>query len=548
MRNLFRFLSFYRSDLLQVFSGVLLSLAILGSSIGLLTVSGWFITAMGLAGVAGVTMNYFTPAAIIRGCAIIRTAGRYAERLDNHDVALRVTSSFRLWFYNKLEPLAPANLLDLHSGNIFNRLRGDVDVLERFYLHGFIPLVTGLVALLFMAVGLCIYYLPFGILQISLLVAAGIIIPFLLQKGNVNDQNTIAEQMTRLHIKLADTLQSLGEALIYGGGLKQAGSILEQEREILDCQKKINIRNSMAQSFLVLCMGLAVCGSLFLIIPLVTSGDIKEAHLGMVPLLSLACFDAVIVFPQAIQSVQAAIVSARRVFEIADRKVVSSTKKAQTLLEPTFHLELKDVGFSYASEPVLAHLNLSLSSGEVLALTGKSGSGKSTVINLLTGFWQASAGEIALNGQNIANISPENLREQFAVAPQKPHLFADTIRANLLLANPRATQRELDEACMIAGLSEAVAQMPEGFNTYIGENGARISGGQARRLSIARAVLKKSPCLILDEPGEGLDRKLELEVMKSVIQFAKTRNQAIIICAHRADTDYLGADAKIVVL
>ncbi len=548
MKNLARFLALYKPCAGQAALGIALSLAALASGIGLLAVSGWFITAMGIAGAAGVTMNYFTPAAVIRALAIVRTTGRYAERLVNHDAALKVTARFRQWFYERLEPLAPAGLQDLHSGDVFARLRGDIDSLEKFYLNGAVPLCTAVLALIGVAAGLAFYSPALAVVETLLLVVSGFAVPLALRRAGAQDQAAADQALRAARIDLTDTLQAMGELLVYGNPARRLSAFDDRDRGLTDAQARINRRDNLAQGLLVLCMGMAVAAGLWIVMPLVQSGRFGAAQLGLIPLLCLACFDAVLLVPPALQAFEGAKVAAARIFTVADRHPSVPLSSARTIPDGAFHLEIRRLSFSYGGDRVLDGLSLDLRAGGMTVLVGPSGAGKSTVLNLLAGFWRCAPGMMFLNGCDLAMSDPDSARARFAFAAQKPYLFAGTIRSNLALADPAATDAMMEEACAAAGLSELIQGLPGGYDAYIGENGVKLSGGQMRRLSLARALLKPADCLVLDEPGEGLDRALEVNVLRSAVALARRRGQAVLLCLHAVDRDVVPDDAEIVVL
>lgn len=541
MKNFLRFLALYRPYKWYVACGILLSLVTVFAGICLLAVSGWFIAAMGIAGAASLSMNYFTPAAMIRGLAILRTAGRYGERVANHDAALRVTSTFREWFYNRLEPLAPAGLSDLHSADMFSRLRGDIDVLERFYLNGIVPLCTALLAFLMLGAGLAVYHPPLALLELSLLFLSGILIPLMLRRHALQDEAVIAQEKIALNIDLAEMMHGMGEHLVYGRMDDHTATIMQHDAIMSLARKTINRRECIIQSVILLASGVAVTGAIYLVTPLVISGAVGPAQLAMAALFCLACFDIVMPLPAALQSLQAARIAAQRIFDIADRPVpaTSSAPRHTSVPASGVTLSVENISFAYTDEPVLRDLSFTLPAGQVLVLSGRSGAGKSTVLDLLLGFHCPATGTMFFNDMNGDHYDAEARRSFFATASQKPYFFADTLRANLTLGNPVASAAEIEHACNITGLQDVITTLPEGLDTYIGEHGARLSGGQLRRAALARALLRPAPILLLDEPAEGLDPELEYHVMKAVLNHARQRGHSVILCLHDAQKDWL---------
>lgn len=540
MKDLLRFARLYRPFAAEVAAGVLLSLLASLAGIALMAVSGWFIAAMALAGAAAAAMNYFTPAATIRALAILRTAGRYGERLANHDAALRVTAEFRARFFAALAPLSPAALQDLHSGDMFNRLRHDIDTLERFYLQGAVPIAAGLAGLCIVCAVLLLYLPALAIVLLLLLMTAGVVLPLAEQRACACDAAVIADGARLRRVDLSELSIGWREMQVYGIADARQDAILAQDRAIAAARDRQHKRETLVQAVIVVAMGLAVALALALGVPAVQAGLITPPALAMLALLALAAFDLVAPLPAAFQCLFAARLAARRVFELVDRKPVMPpvAEGAQAGAGP-FQLDIENLSFSYGDAPVLRGVSLALAAGEVAVICGASGCGKSTVLNILAGFWPAAGGLVRVNGVDLSMLGDAGRRAAFGFSPQKPYLFADTLRANLRLANPAASDADLAEACRIAGLGEVVDSLPQGLDTYVGEHGSRFSGGQLRRLSLTRAWLADADCLVLDEPAEGLDSGTENAVMRGLLAAAAARGKAVLLLLHAADQPWL---------
>ena len=238
----------------------------------------------------------------------------------------------------------------------------------------------------------------------------------------------------------------------------------------------------------------------------------------MLTLLTLASYEAVQPLIPAARSLGGVMRAARRIFDITDRNApVKDAGEGVLPHNMLFSLSFDDVYFGYDRDvPVFRNLSFEVKAGEKILIMGPSGVGKSSLINLILHFWEPQSGRISLYGQDLSEYRGEQLREAFSVVTQAPHLFERTLRDNLLIARPEATQEELDLACERAGLLEMIAGLPDGYDTYIGEHGKRLSGGQMKRLALARALLKEAPCIILDEPGEGLDYRMERDILMRV--------------------------------
>jgi ABC-type multidrug transport system fused ATPase/permease subunit len=276
---------------------------------------------------------------------------------------------------------------------------------------------------------------------------------------------------------------------------------------------------------------------LFIAIPLVSDGTLPGVALASLTLITLASFEAVIPLPQAAQSLSTALQSARRLFEVVDAEpAVREPAEPAALAEPTTaSLELRRVGFSYQAGvlPALSGVSFDLRAGGSLAVVGPSGAGKSTLVNLLERFWDFGHGEILVEGRPIQTLRGEDARRLFAVVSQSSYFFNATVRQNLLLGNPGAPQAEVEEAACKAQIHEFILGLPQGYETWIGERGARLSGGERQRLALARALLRKAPILLLDEPTANLDTLTERAVLETIFALMRGRKESTLMITHR---------------
>ncbi len=513
--------------------GGLIAFITLLANVILMAMSGWFITAMALAGVAGGSMNYFTPAAVIRACAIVRTVGRYAERLVTHAATLRLLSTLRVWFYQRLEPLAPAVLEGYRSGDLLSRLRADIDTLDHFYLRLLLPTLIALAASLVFLLFLWWFSPLLAFIETALLGIAGVALPLLLNRLAAPTGERINSLGSDLRASLVNDLQGMGELLIDGADARHAAHINGLSQHLAQQQTCMSQLDGMAQGAVLLCANLAMWLIVVSAIPMLRTGELPPVQLAMLALFTLASFEAIAPLPAAFQGLGETLAAARRVFVLVDSPSAVVEPASPTPMPQDLNLMLRDVSFTYpeTDSPVLQGLDLELAAGGKLALIGPSGSGKTTLLQLLLKFRSPDAGEINLGGIPYASISGEALRGRIAVATQYNHLFNASIRDNLLLANPGANHAAIEAACRQAMLHDFITTQPEGYATRVGELGLRLSGGQVRRLAVARALLKNAPILILDEPTEGLDPHTEQAMMQNILQWSEGRS--LLLVTHR---------------
>jgi ATP-binding cassette, subfamily C, bacterial CydC len=535
MKDLWRLLRLFRPYTGWIALGILLSLATLIANVTLMAVSGWFIASMAIAGSAGVSMNYFTPAAIIRACAIVRTAGRYGERLVTHEATLRLLAGLRVWLYERLEPLAPAGLQRYRSGDLLSRIRADIDTLDNFYLRVLAPTVTAVLGGLAFVLFLLTYDSRLALILAAFLFLAGVGIPWLAQNMGDAPGRRIVALKSDLRSATVDGVQGLSELQAYGAAGVQAARIASLSQELARKQQRLSGIAGLSQGALGLSANLAMWLLVWTAIPLVQNGGIAPPELAMLALFTLAAFEAVMPLPTAFQALGETRAATRRVMEIADAEPLVQEPAAPDPLPPGFDIRFEGVGFTYpdTDRPALREVDLECPEGTKLALVGPTGSGKTTLINLLLRFWPPEQGRIALGGEDIARLRGEDVRRRIAVVSQHTHLFTGTIRDNLQLAKPGASQDELDQACRAAELHEFILAQPERYETQVGEAGLALSGGQARRLAIARAILKDAPILVLDEPTEGLDNPTARALMRTLGTLMAERS--VLLITHRTE-------------
>jgi ATP-binding cassette, subfamily C, bacterial CydC len=535
MNDLWRLLRLFRPYRAWLLPGVCLSFITLLANVALMALSGWFITAMAVAGAAGAGMNYFTPAALIRAAAIVRTAGRYGERLVNHEATFRLLAELRVWFYRKLEPLAPAGLDAYRSGDLLSRIRADIDTLDNVYLRLLVPAAVALLAILVFSAVLLWYRPVLALVEGLLLLVAGVAVPWLVNRWGQTAGRRKVEAAAQLRAALVTDVQGMGELLIYGAAGRHAAQVQVLSQELAQRQRTLSGLNGLSQGALGLCANLAMWAMVVLAVPMVSSGTLAAPELAMLALFALASFEAVAPLPLAMQTLGESLAAARRIFSLADSRPAVSEPAESLPMPQTCLYRFNNVSFRYRPEnpEVLQGVSLELAPGCKLAVVGETGCGKSTLASLLLRFREPTAGSLLLNERPLAHYEGEAVREHIAVLAQQTHLFNTSIRDNLLLACPDADQAALEQACKKALIHDFIVAQPDGYDTLTGETGIRLSGGQARRVAIARALLKNAPLLILDEPTEGIDPETARHITANIIAQADARRQSLLLITHQ---------------
>lgn len=533
MSEMLRLLGLFRTYWGWMILGMLVSLLTLIANVALMGVSGWFITAMAVAGAAGVSMNYFTPAAVIRACAIVRTGGRYGERLITHEATFRLLARLRVWFYAHLEPLAPARLQHYHSGDLLSRIRADVDTLDHFYLRVLVPVAVAVLGTALFSAVIAAYSPAVALSTVALTLTAGVAVPWLAEQQGRTPGRRIVETSAALRTAVIDGLQGLSELTVYGAGERQADTVNRLSRSLTREQDRMSRWSGITQGAVGLCASVAMWLCLVLATPLVRTETVSAPQLAMLVLLVLASFEAVVPLPLAFQMLGQTRAAARRLFEIVDAVPAVREPDTPSPSPECFGITLESVTFRYTPEgpDVLEDIDLTIPPGGRVAVLGPTGSGKSTLVNLLLRFWEPRSGRITLGGHHLTAFRGEDLRRHVAVVSQHTHLFNATIRENLLIACPDASPTVLEQAARTAQIHDFIMEQPEGYDTWVGEAGVRLSGGQARRVSIARALLRDAPVLVLDEPTEGLDAATERSLMRALV--ALMADRTVLLISHR---------------
>ena len=528
MSGLWRIFRVARSQWHWLAGGILLGVLVVAANALLMALSGWFIASMAVAGVTGASFNYFFPAAAIRALAIARTVGRYGERLVTHEAAFRALAEIRVWLFTRLEPLAPAGLERYAGGEVAGRLRADVDALEQLYLRIVAPVATGGVTALLAWLFVSIWSAPAALVLLVLLGIAGGGLPLLARRLAAEPGRRSAALAGDLRSAVTEGVQGMEELILLGAAERQAERIDSLSARLVAEQERLAGISGLTMAGSITSGGLAMAGVLWVG---TASNGLAGPDLVMLILFSVAAFEAVGQLPGALQALPATRESVRRILELIDTRPAVPEPLQPAPLPSGAGIELQGVTCRYdGGRPVVECFDLRVAERERVALTGPSGVGKSTLAEILSRF-RAYEGSVRVGGQELRDLAGADLARLMAVLPQRPHLFNTSIRENILLGNPDAGDEALTQALADAGLTAWVARLPQGLDTRVGEGGSAVSGGEARRIALARALLVQRPILLLDEPTEGLDAATEQEVVARLRE--RTRGQTVLVITHR---------------
>ena len=531
MRIFVRLLSFLSAFRWPIALAILMGSVMIASNMLLLGMAAYLIAASAL-GPLMVTLTI--PIYIVRFMSVSRAGSRYAERLTAHKITFRLLARLRTWVYRHLEPLAPAYLHTQRSGDILTSLVTDVDELQNIYLRVVSPIVVAILISLLTFTLFAIFSTVLAWVAVAFLVVTGFGVPLLsglLARGLGKRQLAVRAE---LNAQMVDGMQGVQDLLAYGQENTHLLSIMTLEKKLGQIQQRMAFTTGLQQALNDTLMNMALWSLLILTIPLVLSGAIDGVYLAFLALVILASFEAVQPLGQAFQMLGHSVAAGERLFRLTDA-IPQVQEPAAPLAMPDstsqgLTLKFDHVHFAYRADEdeVIQNISFAALPGKRIGIVGASGAGKSTLVNLILRFWDPTQGTIQLNGQNIQQYALEDLRGLIGVVAQDTYLFNDTMRGNLLLARPEATDSELEQVLEQAQLAEFIHQLPKGLATWVGEQGLRLSGGERQRLAIARALLKDAPLLILDEATANLDPLTEQALLDALNVLMKGRTTMVV--------------------
>ncbi|MBY7817403.1 cysteine/glutathione ABC transporter ATP-binding protein/permease CydC [Vibrio fluvialis] len=532
MRDLLPYLKLYKKHWFGLTLGMLLAFVTLCASIGLLTLSGWFLSAAAVAGltIARETFNYMLPGAFVRGFAMGRTAGRWGERVVSHNATFKLLTDLRIFFFEKLAPMIPGRVSNLRDADLLNRLVADIDAMDHVYLRLISPVTVGVLGIAALTALLCWFDMALGLTLGSVLLVLLLVWPVMFYKLGKRNGAELTQHKAEMRVATLDWLQGYSELTIFGAESRYRDAIYAAQEKLLANQKVNASFTGLASALLLLANGWTLVLMLWLAADGV-NGQAPDPMIALVVFATMASVELLMPIAGAFQHLGQTLTSARRLNEIILSEPDVKFPSEETRHSGQFDISFENLTFNYSGgeQPALKDVSLTIPAGNKVAIVGQTGSGKSTLIQLLCRYWDAQQGDISIAGTRLQEWKESDLRAAISVVSQRVDILNGSLRDNLIMAKPTANDSELSAMLERVGLGKLL-EAP-GLDAWLGDGGRQLSGGEKRRIGIARALLHDGPILLLDEPTEGLDKQTEQQIM-ALFQ-SHFENKTVIFITHR---------------
>jgi ATP-binding cassette subfamily C protein CydC len=516
-----------------VIRGAVLALLVLVMGAALLGLSGWFITAAATAGLigAGHVFDVFRPSAMVRFLAIGRTAARYGERVMTHDATLRALTSLRVRLLSGMTRMAYDAVLRLRAGPVLNRIVADVDALDGVSLRLALPLGAGITAQLItmVALGVLVDWALALYIFASYMGLAVLVVVFRLRRLlEASRTEETAQQKFRGYF--IDLIGARNDLLVYGQLAKQMDVLSEAETARQEAARLLD-QAERSVGFILRFGSFAIIGGAIIWAgQLASAGAITPAQAAIAVFAALALVETIAPLRRALADMGRMVQAAQRTWRDVQDKPAPMCGPTIALKNPTMVFEHVQFSRGAGAGRILHDFNLTVQPGECVALAGPSGSGKSTVLMLGAGLIAPTGGQVCLGHVPVQDWPQDQLRDHVTMVAQRSSLLRGSIAQNLMVANPNATPAQMAQVIEAVALTDVFAARG-GLEAQLGPRGAGLSGGEARRLVLARALLRQAQVLLLDEPTEGLDPETARRVLQGIRTFSP--NASILVAAHR---------------
>ena len=513
-------------------------LAVINGSLGFLCAMG--VTLFGAVGVAkalgeSITLSYGAIIAFAVGCGVLRGILRFFEQYSNHYIAFRLLAVLRDKIFGALRTLCPAKLESKQKGAIIAMITSDIETLEVFYAHTISPICIAVL------VSACVFGFVGAVAGWALAVVAllgyltiGILVP-VLASGRLKASGVrYRAEFASFNAYFLDSIKGIRDLVLNNAGQQREAEVNARSEALLTETKKMKHDITKTTAATELCVSAFILAALAVGICLVASGRLSAGRMVIGVVAVFGSFGPVIAISALPGNLTQTFAAGDRLLDLLAEKPAVTPVKDGT---PTNfeNLAVKNLSFSYNAEtPVLRDITLHAEKGEIIGIVGESGCGKSTFLKLLLRFWQKSSGEIRFGGVDVDDIDTDSLLKNVTMVSQTTYLFDETIEENLRIAKPDATQEELETACRMASVHEFILSLPDGYKTRVGTLGDNLSAGEKQRIGLARAFLRGSEWILLDEPTSNVDSINEGIILKALQ--AQKGKKSILLVSHREST------------
>lgn len=483
-------------------------------------------------------------AVLLFAFAFFRGVLRYGEQAFNHYIAFKLLALIRDRVFTSLRFLSPSKLEGKNKGNLISLITSDIELLEVFYAHTISPICIAIIFGLVMLSFISSYSFLLAIIAFFAYLTVGLILPLIFSRLSKEDAHIFRNESGRLSSFVLDSLRGLFETIQYDDGKKRLLKMNEKTKTLLLKEEKMKTAAGLSSAFT-----LALILSFNLLMLSVSSYlfDFRTALITTIALMS--SFGPFISLSNLGTGLQNTIAAGNRVLDILDEKPVVEEIVGEGEIDFE-NANTENIIFSYKTEPVLNNFSLQIPKNRIIGISGPSGCGKSSLLKLFMRFWDVNGGNVKITGRNVKNINTDNLRRLESFVTQETHLFNDTVKNNLLIANLAASDDEVILAAKKASIHDFIMSLPDGYDTNVGELGGKLSGGERQRIGLARSFLHDAPFMLLDEPTSNLDSLNEAIILKSLDEARS--DKTVILVSHRksslkmADIVYQMKDGAIV--
>ncbi|MDE8256888.1 ABC transporter ATP-binding protein [Erysipelothrix rhusiopathiae] len=464
---------------------------------------------------------------ILVGCGLLRAVFRYGEQALNHFIAFKLLAHIRHEVFAKLRSLAPAKLETKDRGNLIAMITNDVELLEVFYAHTISPIIIAVIISSTVITTIALKAGTLALISVTALVLVGVIVPIITSKIGNELGLEIRNDLGDLNTNVLDSIRGIEELEQYQNSQRTMDLLKQRTHDLNEKQDILNRYQSMMR----LLVDLIIMMSGFALLYFGRTLDFNI--LLLVFTLHMSSFGPVIALSNLSGDLYHTLASGQRILDLLDEKpqvneVWDGTNEAFE------EASVRDVTFSYDNEIILDEINMTITKNKIIALTGESGAGKSTILKLLMRFWDVNEGSVNINDQDIKSVTTRHLRSIESMMSQDTDIFKDTIKNNIAFVKPDASDEEIYEAAQHASVHDFIMSLPLGYDTMMEELGSNLSSGERQRIGLARIFLHGGDLILLDEPTSNLDSLNEAIILKSIVEYK--HNKTIVIVSHRAST------------